>query len=95
MKRIRCIIHGRIQGCGFRDFCWRCARSAGTSGWAANDPASMTRVVVEVQGGDDEIKRFLEMLQKGNGYCRVDAIESRSIEVVELETGFKARWKPG
>ena len=94
MRRIHCDIRGRVQSCGFRDYCWKCARKAGISGWAANDPACMTRVVLEVQGQDDELERFLALLRKGNGYCRVDTIESDPVEVVQGERGFRVRRKP-
>ena len=94
MRRIHCDIRGRVQSCGFRDYCWKCARKTGISGWAANDPACMTRVVLEVQGQDDELERFLALLRKGNGYCRVDTIESDSVEVVQGERGFRVRRKP-
>ena len=94
MKRIRCDVCGRVQSCGFRDFCWKCARKAGISGWVANDPACMTRVILEIQGEDDKLERFLALLQKGNGYCRVDTIESHPVEAVQGETGFRVRRKP-
>ncbi len=94
MKRIRCDVRGRVQSCGFRDFCWKCARKAGISGWAANDPACMTRVILELQGEADEIEKFLTLLRKGNGYCRVDTIERQEIEIVQGEKGFKAKRMP-
>lgn len=94
MRRIHCDIRGRVQSCGFRDYCWKCARKTGISGWAANDQACMTRVVLEVQGEDDKLERFLALLRKGNGYCRIDTIESRPVEVVQGERGFRVRRKP-
>ena len=93
MKRIHCDVRGRVQHCGFRYFCWKCAKSAGVTGWAANDTDCDTHVVLEVQGNEDELDWFFILLKKGNGYCRIDNIEKSEVAVDVSETGFQARYK--
>ena len=91
MKRVHCVITGKVQGCGFRNFCWKCAKKAGVSGWVANDDTCVTRVFLEVQGESEAIEKFLALLQRGNGYCKVNTIDQNEIETVWDERGFTAR----
>ena len=93
MKRIHCEVKGKVQSCGFRDFCWRCTRKAGVSGWAANDTSDIHHVALEVQGEEEQLEKFFSLLLKGDGRCRIDSIEKTEIVPVENETAFQAKYK--
>lgn len=91
MRRLHCDIRGKVQHCGFRYYCWKCAKKAGVTGWAANDTDCDTRVVLEVQGNEPQLDQFFVLLDKGNGSCRIDCIDRSDIDVDINEKGFQAK----
>ncbi len=92
MKRLHCIINGKVQNCGFRSFCWDCAEKARVSGWVANDNNCVSRAFLEVQGESEAIEKFFTLLKKGNGFCKVNSIDQKEIETVQDERRFTAKW---
>jgi len=61
MKRIHLEVRGVIQGVGFRPFVYRLACELGLRGWVRN---SAQGVAIEVEGGEDDLGRFIERLQR-------------------------------
>ena len=55
LSRLRCVIHGAVQGVGFRPFVYRLAAGHGLHGWVLNDAAG---VQVEVDGARAALERF-------------------------------------
>ena len=55
MPRLRCVIHGAVQGVGFRPFVYRLANEHELRGWVLNDAAG---VQVEVEGERAALTRF-------------------------------------
>lgn len=83
--RRRVVIHGRVQGVGFRDTTRRRARSAGVSGWVCNLPDGTVEAVFE--GAPDAVEalvRFTGEGPRGATVQRVDIAE----EPVKGLSGF-------
>ncbi len=59
--RLRLIIHGAVQGMGFRPFVFRLAQELGLMGWVSN---STLGVLVEVEGREETLKSFQARLEK-------------------------------
>jgi len=57
--RRRVVVRGVVQGVGFRPFVLRLAAGLGLAGFVGNDGSG---VFVEVQGGPDEVARFVTRL---------------------------------
>lgn len=55
-SRMRLIIHGAVQGVGFRPFVYHLATELGLGGWVRN---SSHGVVLEVEGEPDRVEEFL------------------------------------
>jgi acylphosphatase len=91
MKRVHCEVYGKVQSTGFRDFCWRCSRKTGVSGWVSNDLSDHHHVVLEVQGEEAQMEKFFSLLQKGDGRCQVDSIVKSEIPADPDEKEFQAR----
>ena len=84
MKEIECIITGKVQGVGYRDFVMRHARALWLTGVVKNvKPGTVT---VIAQGPEDKLSRFIEHLRKGPFLARV-----RDVEVMwrEPQDNFK------
>ncbi len=73
MKRVRLVIHGRVQGVGFRYFALRQAQALGVAGHASNH-ASGT-VEIEAEGDPGPMDRFVEAMKQGPQSSRVDRVD--------------------
>ena len=73
MEARRYIVHGRVQGVGFRYYVQSEAQQLGLGGWVRNN----INGTVEVQaiGSREQLSRFHERLRKGPRAARVDNVE--------------------
>lgn len=86
-KRYHVIVEGRVQGVGFRGFCMIRAQRYHLTGSVRNLPNG-TMVEIFVQGEDTDIDRFLEDVEKGDRFIRVDNITLKPTALVEGEKRF-------
>ena len=79
---IYCVVEGRVQGVGYRDYVSRYADAQGLFGWIRNRNDGSVEVVI--QGTPDELKASIEMLNEGSTLARVDslAVDWRSPEII-------------
>ncbi len=59
-RRLRVTVRGAVQGVGFRPFVYRLATESDLAGWVVNDTAG---VVIEVEGDEQRLERFVERLE--------------------------------
>lgn len=86
MKRLRVSISGRVQGVFFRASAAQEAKRLDLSGFACNEPDGS--VMIEVQGDDPALKRFLEWARRGPKSARVDDLKKQVIVTLPDETDF-------
>lgn len=80
-------VFGRVQGVGFRNFASYMAKSFNLTGWVKNcDDESVS---MEVQGEAQYISLFIEKINKGNAFVKVENINCRNIENIENERSFR------
>lgn len=72
-RHVTMIVHGRVQGVGYRAFTLRYARSLGVNAWPENMPDGSVRV--EAVGRPDRMDLFIQMLRSGPPSARVDRVE--------------------
>jgi hydrogenase maturation protein HypF len=58
--RLRVVIHGAVQGVGFRPFVYKLAGELGLVGWVNNSAAG---VVIEAEGSEPALRDFLRRLE--------------------------------
>ncbi len=85
----RFVVHGRVQGVGFRAFVWRAAADLGISGWVRN--RSDGTVEVLAGGPPEAVERLAELLARGPRWARVDRVESTGVPTSEVPSGFSVR----
>jgi hydrogenase maturation protein HypF len=61
VTRLRVVIHGAVQGVGFRPFVYRLATGLQLTGWVLN---SAQGVFIEVEGVKEKLKGFLQRLER-------------------------------
>lgn len=69
----RIVVHGRVQGVGFRFFVRDVAMRLGLTGNVSNLPDSTVEIVVE--GNPKRIAEFIGEVQKGPSLARVERLE--------------------
>jgi len=77
MPRVHLIIHGTVQGVGFRYFARREAQARGVSGWARNCPDGT--VEIEAEAGADALSGFIEAMRHGPRFALVTRLEQADI----------------
>lgn len=78
MIRLRLTIQGTVQGVGFRPYLYRLAAEHGLGGMVYNDSRG---VLVEVEGEQTAISRFLEELpQRAPAQSRIEGIRAARLE---------------
>ncbi len=88
----RFVVHGRVQGVGFRAFVWRAAVELGLSGWVRNLPDGTVEVLA---GGTPEaLERLAARLAGGPRWAVVERVEAREAPVEDLPAGFSVRSGP-
>ena len=75
--RARLRVTGTVQGVGFRPFVYRHARALGLAGFVRNDSAG---VLIEVEGGDDQVAELIRLLHDSPPpLARVAGVTSQQI----------------
>lgn len=72
-ERLEAVVHGRVQGVGFRIFVARQADRLGLTGWVANEPAGRLRCVAE--GPRADLETLLADLRDGPSGAWVERVE--------------------
>jgi acylphosphatase len=86
--RRRLIVHGRVQGVGFRWAIARAAESRGVSGWAANRADGTVEAVLE--GEPEAVESVLRISREGPRGAQVERVDVADEEPEALR-GFVTR----
>ena len=70
-SEIHCVVQGKVQGVGYRDFVDTYAKAHGLFGWIKNNENETVEIVM--QGTPDMLKECIEMLQEGSLLAKVDS----------------------
>jgi len=87
LVRRRLVVHGVVQGVGFRAWVWRAAQQRGVAGRARNRPDGTVEVVLE--GEPDEVDAIVRACREGPRGAVVTEVEL-SIEEPQGLVGFRA-----
>lgn len=79
MERRRLVIHGRVQGVGFRASFAQQARQEGLAGWVRNRRDGTVEAMIA--GGAEDVAAMIAWSRRGPPGARVDRVE------VELGSG--------
>ncbi|NCN52760.1 acylphosphatase [Candidatus Parcubacteria bacterium] len=68
----RCIVTGKVQAVGYRDFVTSAAKEYGFTGFVQNRKDGSVEIVV--QGIPDDLKTFVEALHAGSVLAKVESV---------------------
>ncbi|GAC1432413.1 MAG: acylphosphatase [Terriglobales bacterium] len=83
----RFLVHGRVQGVGFRWFVEREAHVLGIAGWVRNNADASVEVLA--MGTPAQLFAVRSQLQRGPRAARVDRVEEFETKPVEGLTKFR------
>lgn len=84
---VRAVVHGRVQGVGFRAFTVRAAQALGVAGTVANQRDGT--VCATLEGPRPAVDALLARLRSGPPTARVDRVEVERVRPTGA-TGFRA-----
>ena len=84
MVEIKCVVRGRVQGVGYRDYVSTAAQTCGVQGWVRN--VSDGTVYVCAQGTPDALKEMVEYLHEGSVMAEVEEV---SVEWADIDTVYE------
>ena len=89
VKAIQAIVHGLVQGVGFRYFVFQRAQPLGLTGWVRN--LYDGTVEVHAQGPEHKLQQLLEFLSSGPRGSRVTLVERLWVAPTGEFTDFRIR----
>ncbi len=89
MKAVRVVVHGWVQGVGFRMHVVRLASGLGLSGWVKN--LADGGVEAEAAGAEPALRRFVEGMRAGSTGSVVREAQEQWFETAEAPDGFHVR----
>jgi len=73
VERLHAVIHGDVQGVGFRYFLVNSARPLGLKGWVRNRPDGAVELMAE--GERTKLERLLQSAREGPRHASVGEVE--------------------
>ncbi len=71
-SEIYCVVKGKVQRVGYRDFIEQYVREEGLFGWIKNKEDGSVEVLI--QGTPDELKACIEVLNQGSLLSKVETL---------------------
>lgn len=87
--RLEAVVHGRVQGVGFRFYVLRFAGQLPISGWVSNENDGSVRCVAE--GSRSDLERLLAALRAGPPGAEVSRVSDRWLPPTGSLAGFSVR----
>ena len=93
--RLEAVVHGGVQGVGFRMFVVAVARNHGLTGWVANEASGRVRCVAE--GPHADLRVLLAELHEGPPGAHVERVDAAWLPANGEFGRFEVRsgWHPG
>jgi acylphosphatase len=89
-KSVKVIIHGRVQGVGFRYFTQKNASRLGVVGWVRNRADGT--VEIHAEGQESTLKQFLSRVKKGPSHADVTDVKVTWGEPTERYSSFQVTY---
>ena len=86
---VRIVVHGSVQGVGFRFAAREAASECSVAGWVRN--LSDGTVEIVARGAPDAVARMTAWAQHGPRYARVDHVRVEAIMEPSALDGFEIR----
>jgi len=86
MLRYHIIIHGDVQGVGFRYFTQKNASLYGINGWVRNKIDGT--VEIDAEGSETNMTEFIKAVERGNRYSLVESANTEKLSDMKNYKSF-------
>ncbi len=90
MERLHAVVHGDVQGVGFRYFVQRTAAQLGLTGWVRNNDDGSVELVAE--GARDKLEELKRAVERGPRMAHVDGVDVQWSRATGGLRGFDLAW---
>ncbi|WLR51219.1 acylphosphatase [Bacillus tianshenii] len=90
MKRYHIIVHGNVQGVGFRAYVQQKALEYSMKGWVKNKRDES--VEIDVEGPANKMDEFLSEIEKGSPFSKVDSLDVTELYELKIYSSFKIKY---
>jgi acylphosphatase len=90
VERLHAVVHGDVQGVGFRYFVQRRAQRLGLPGWVRNNDDGTVELVAE--GDREPLEELQRAVEEGPRMARVDRVEANWSSATGNFRGFDLAW---
>jgi acylphosphatase len=90
LEELHAVVHGQVQGVGFRYYVIQKAGPLGLRGYVRNESNGDVEVVA--QGSRTALERFVALLWRGPSSASVSNVQTRWSKPAEYLSGFHIRW---
>ena len=90
MERLHAVVHGDVQGVGFRYFVQRKAHLLGLFGWVRNNDDGTVELVAE--GPRSDLEALDQAVREGPRMARIDRVESTWSQATGTLGAFDLAW---
>ncbi len=73
MLHYHIIVHGKVQGVGFRFYAMKSALMYGINGWVKNRTDGT--VEIDAEGSEPNLAEFIESIKHGNEHAIVESVD--------------------
>ncbi len=94
-RRLEAVVHGRVQGVGYRYHAARAAARHGIAGWVANESGGTVRAIGE--GSEADLAAWLAELRSGPAGGHVERVDEHWSAATGTTDDFEVRtgWHRG
>jgi len=90
MERLHAVVHGDVQGVGFRYFVQRKAHQLGLNGWVRNNDDGTVELVAE--GPRSDLEELRRAVGEGPRMARVDRVDTTWSGATGTLSAFDLAW---
>jgi acylphosphatase len=90
VERLHAVVHGDVQGVGFRYFVQRRAKQLGLAGWVRNNGDGTVELIAE--GERDKLEELRRTVEEGPRMSRVDRVDVQWSSATGTLGGFDLAW---
>jgi len=90
VERLQAVVHGDVQGVGFRYFVQRKAHQLGLSGWVRNNDDGTVELVAE--GARGELENLRQAVEEGPRMAHVDRVAAEWSAATGTLDAFDLSW---
>ncbi|PSL45193.1 acylphosphatase [Salsuginibacillus halophilus] len=87
MIKYEAVVHGRVQGVGFRQFTQQAAMRHNVFGWVQNEDDGTVRLAAEGTAG--QMDAFLSEVRKGSPVSKVTEVDVQEVAQVTHNDNFR------